>query len=411
MFLNGKITTMHKFSERHLKDYKKFLSEYYPTTLIKKTTFYLVKLFFKLLNYHSNKKIISNKADILFLYGYKEELKRTMSLRSHLESKGFNVKYDYFSKKRFIREKLNTKRIPINLFLETMDAKYLIKKYSPKVVITFSHNSVVSPLLKKYLNEINGKLVNIAHAVLGDGHEFSMFNFDYYFIFGKSSYKNALKNTNRFGNTKLILSGSIFLSETFDQVTFTKDKNVLFFSTWLAESVKDELIINAKTTIQWAKENPEYTLFIKLHHHEDPLLITQLSKGIRNIIILNKSTSMFDALNKVSLVITSWSNAAIEAALAKKPVVMVNASNSPDNYLHIEKYFLNRCQNPNEIQSSIETILSNYSFYQERCVEFTSFHYYHKASVNKFISSCIQSIINNKIDFDYIDIKENFNEK
>ena len=391
--------------------YKNFLNKFYPTSQSKKILFYFIKFIYKYLFIFSNQKLESKKCDILFLFGYEQELYRTQKLYSLLESKGFDVQHDFFSKKRFLDTKLKIKGIDTRLITEAVDAKYLIDKYSPTIVITFSHNSIISPLLKENINSIGGKLINISHAVLGDSYEFTMFDFDYYFIFGESSYRNALNNKNRFGDTKLIKVGSSFLPSKLDNIPYYRSKNILFFSTWLAESVKSTLIKNAEIVIEWAKKNPEYTLYIKLHHLENPEFIRNLSLGIKNIIILEKSTNMIEALEKVSIVITSWSNASIEAAVGKKPVVIVNSSNIVDNYLYLESFFDKRCQNSLELHSIIEKVYTNYDEYMNKCKDFVAFHYHTTRNVNNNIVSYIESIYNGKEDFDYINIKGNFDEE
>ena len=390
-------------------NYKNKLKEQYPVSFFKTWLFIVVKFVFKIINYFFRTTVEREKCDVLVMCAYNQEVVRTKNLRSKLTSQGLEVCYDLYSKKRFIKERVSSRGINLNLLVEESDVRYLIEKYSPKIIITFSHNSVYSSLLRNYLNDKGGKLINIAHAVIGQTHEFSMFDFDYYFIFGKSSIEGAMRSTLRFGNTNLILSGSIFLPENLKYVKSIKNKNILFFSTWLAESVKDELMNNAKIVVRWAKKHSDYQLFIKLHHHEDPSFISELCKGVKNIVILNKSTSMVDALTNVSIVITSWSNAAIEAAVASKPIVIVNSSNVKDDYLKLEDFFQKRSQHSEKLHEAIKNVLLNYDSYVLRCHEFVRFHYFHQTGVTDFISKIIKEIFEDKEPINTIPIQGNFN--
>ena len=399
---------------KKLKQYKFFLNEHAPIGILRKSLFGLIKFIYGNIPLYAKKINAKNTdVDILLVCGYEKEIERTKKLYDQLIQKGFRVECEVISKRRFLLHGLFNKPKGISsvFLLEATESNYIVQKYQPKILITFTHNSIISSFFRDDMSAVGGKYINIAHAVLGSEHQFSMFDFDYYFIYGQSSLENIKQNNNRFGSTRLIKTGSIFFPVELSTIPYKKSKNVLFFSTWLPDFVRDILVDNANIVIDWAKEHPDYTLYIKMHHLEDPEFIKGLATGIKNIVILDKSVSMIDALTNVSIVLTSWSNASIEAASANRPVVVVNNSDILDNYLHFEKYFLQRCKSTVELHNSIEKVLTDYEYFIGQCEKFTSFHLEYQRDSLDYIVYCIEEVYSDREVFDFVETDENFNLK
>lgn len=346
--------------------------------------------------------------DILFLHPYKLGVMRTEALWRSLGNRGFKIYHEVILPSKILKKRMlcnHIRNIPEEFIFEFAYAKYIVKKYEPKILCSFMDSAVLSSFLRHELKGY-GKYINIAHSISGSTEAFTMFDFDYYFVFGKSSIKNIMNNPVRVGNTKAVLAGSPFITSHFVLNPNYEKKNILFFSYYLPAAIKDILLGNLKIVLEWAKIHPEYNLYIKLHPLENPSTIRRLSKGI-NIKVLEKNVSMDDALKDVSLVLLSWSSAAVEAALLNRPIVVVNDSDIPDTFLYLEKFFQPRAKSVKELHEAITKTFNDYEKYLSQCKKFVDYHLEHKTDSIPFITDCIESIFYGKKNIKFVAIEEN----
>jgi CDP-glycerol glycerophosphotransferase (TagB/SpsB family) len=217
---------------------------------------------------------------------------------------------------------------------------------------------------------------------------------------------NLNANKVRIGSTKAIKSGSPFIPPDFClPPNFSKEK-ILFTSIWTEKSNINWHRKNLEIIKEWIQEHIEYKLFIKLHPIENPSLINSMFGEISNVEILDRSISLKDALKEVSLVVSSWSNATIEAAVLNRPSIVIDYSDLRDNNLRIEEYFLPRAKNPEELQNRIDTIFTNYESYLNSCKAYAQYHLEYTTHSLSYMSSCLKSIIEGREDFPYSFVEE-----
>jgi len=355
---------------------------------------------------------ILQPCDILFLHINKSEIYRYAPLKQNLANRGFSISDEVIlSAKEIIlnRYLTKTKRVYPNEFTVIASyAKYIVKKYQPKILITSIDSSIISVFLRNEMLPF-GKVINIAHGVTVDNHLFSMLDFDYLFLFGQRSLENLMRNPVLYGSTKVVLTGSPYITPDFTLPVNYDKKNVLFFSSWMPEESRHILFKNFNMVINWAKAHPEYNLYVKLHPSplDDPLLWRKLSHGISNITILDKNIGMKEALTNVSLVIVCWSCGSFEASILERPTVVVNDSDFEDNFLYLEKYFLPRARNVAELHRNIINTLENYEYYLNQSNEFIKYHFEHVHDSIEYISNCIESIVKGVETFPTIELHEN----
>ena len=369
-----------------------------------------------LVSFFYNRTLKEEKIDILFLHITESIMNRTKNLSRELEKEGFLIKHEVKKKypKEIIENHLLYKpsyRVPFGYRFIASYASFLVKKYKPKIILTFANCDLFSIFLRKEINKIGGKLINISHSVTGSTEEFYMFDFDYYFVFGPSSVENTFKNPNRYGNTKLILAGSFNIDADFTLPPNYEKKKILFFSSWIEHQYGEILLRNFELIANWIKLHPEYELVIKLHTLENPLIIREIFKETPNVKVLPKDVSIKNALEDVSISIVSWSNAAIESALLNRPVVIANDSDLPDSYLNLEKYFLPRARTPEELQQRIEETFNNYDYFLKVCQDFVKWHLAHTTDSVPYMVKCIKAIIEGKENFEYFEIEGNMNRR
>ncbi len=341
------------------------------------------------------------ECEILILHESGRVIELRKGFSEELERRGFNIQHDLVQTGREIARKRWFSKpgyhLPAEFSIEAGYAEYIIEKYKPKILLTFLDNSVLSVFLRKKMKSY-GNVINIAHGVTSDNHLFSMFDFDYVFIFGKSSLKNIKRNPVRFGNTKAVLTGSIFINKDFTLLPNKERTNILFFSSWIPEQVREVVLRNFEVFREYAAQHQEYKFFIKLHPLEDRSVWEKRAEGVANIDILDQRVDFKEALRSVSLVLHQWSNASIEAALLNRPSISINTGNVSDDYLCCEEFFLPRATDVRSLHERISTVFNDYDYYVGKCEEYASYHLENRYAID-YVCDCIESIYKGREDF------------
>lgn len=368
------------------------------TCLLKFCLFVYVKLFHR-------RKVIKEPCDILLLHTNKKRISRSMRLVKSLESHDLIVKYDVIPPIHIIviRRLLFISKKITNYSQSYLEAysMYLIEKYEPNLVVTFMEGSNLSYFLKKQLNEKNKKLVNMAHAVIHDSPKQNKYDFDYFFVFGQSSVDQVLRKK-AYGNPKLVKVGSFYMNfNTIVDKDIRYKNNILFISQGHDKDVDviNHNLNNLQILADWSKQT-DYTIMIKFHPLEDVNIIQRRFKD-SNFVFLNKNIGIEEALQECSLVILSHSNAAIEAALCRIPVVILNDSDKP-SYLELDDFYLPRARNKQELDYNVRKTFDRYDEFIDVGERFIDRHIEKREDSVSYITKCMISIINGNEDFDYV---------
>lgn len=365
--------------------------------------------------------------DILAVGTCDVDIRHSFALWEKLKEKGYRVETIIPKKgiaakvfEIFLAGRLDIDRhIPTPLFYEAAYARYLLTRFFPKIICCFYSAGLIPSFLRQ--GSISGiKTVYIPHGVLNSSANYSSLDFDYYFVFGEGSLNCLRENRATFGQTKVVKTGSPMVSATSALPVSRLYSQILFLSSWDLDSStpghagyrKDFEIV-----VEWAKHHPEYALYIKLHPLEKGDYVREAVAGT-NITIFDKSVSLRVALSKVSLVITMYSAASIEAALMKRPLVVVNHRGydpdstdfkENDEILRIESYFPKRARTSEELQDRISNLVTNYDHYLKNCENYVSYHLEHTADSIDYMTAAIGQILDGKESFPYIEMGKGLN--
>ena len=299
-------------------------------------------------------------------------------------------------KKTILKDKLYgipNHTVPLRLFFYAAYAYRIVEKYQPKIIMTNDNGSAYSPFLRKYANDSGGVVIHVAHSVPTDNYrKFNLIDYDYYFLYGQSSYQKLSNKKTSYGQTNCVLTGPLYLNlQDTHLPPRAPNQSILLFGTGpKLEKSKHVQSLYAKIH-QWATLNADYTLYIKNHPRsgENYWNTTPLP---HNIIVTQKET-MTTLMSKASLAISIYSNAVIDAALLNRPSIFFNTDKMNDEF-EIEKFFLPRVSDPNELQHSIRTILNDYDHYLQKTREFAHYHIARKNDSVDTIASSIQLLMN-----------------
>jgi hypothetical protein len=405
---------MNKSKEQKLLLYKGYLENiiFSPSQKMKEKITYAFKWFIVKSGLFYSKPN-KEQCDILFVHTYDAEPRRLTKLVSKLRGNNLSICHTTYSISKAIKNRQLIKDSTyssVSLSLYASYVGYLVEKYKPKVLVTLENSLIISPIIKEKIKPY-GVYVNISHGVTPNQHFHTMIDFDYYFLFGKSSIRNLLTNPVRFGNTKAVFTGSPYIDyETKENNNFTGQINkALFFSSWIPTGEIGEVLLKVlHLVVDWAKQRPEVELLIKVHPLEDPSYVQKHVENVNNIKVLDKSIGMIDSLEGVQVVFNQWSNASVEAAVLGIPTIVVNPSDMSDEYLYLEEFFPKRAKSVTDINQRVKVIEKDYEHYKIQTKHFFEYHL-EKIDGSKFISEQILGLYNGEELNNFVEIKENFN--
>ena len=342
--------------------------------------------------------------DVLLLH--RSEKSRKLGLRDHLvrelHHQSLNVIEAHTENNRnILKNRLLCPppvRTPLSFLFFASYAYYIIKQYNPKVILTDSNGSTLSPFLKAFLPD-DCKLVHIAHCVTTDNYRhYSLIDYDYYFLYGRSSLDKLRKRTILFGNCNVVLTGPYLADKRFSLKPGHANKKILLFGVNPNMEKRPHIQKTYAFIKKWINQHSDYQLFIKMHPRSTLDFWGKAQTDCKNIHMVSKGTSMQEALGEISITLAIYTNAVIDSALLNRPSLLVTDSTLNDE-LDLEQFFLPCSQNEDELNKNIEQILNNYSYYLDQTTGFAKYHLEHQQDSVEFIANCINSIVQGKESF------------
>lgn len=266
-------------------------------------------------------------------------------------------------------------RIPARYFGYAAHAQWLVERYQPRILLNDRNGSLYSPFLRLALNARQSPLVHLAHATTVEGsRRLGMNDYDYYFLFGCSSLEALQERALRFGSSTTVLAGSHMIDRTYDLAPADPGLRTLLI---LGVGPDKEKETGYQATYQllldWARRYSEYRVLIKAHPRSKVPFWVQAAGELSQLAILPRDCHLADALGQASLVVNIMSNAVIEASLARRPVIYVNASGEQDIFAQ-ERFFGPCVTTVDVLQARIEVIEREYPDALRRSQAFAEHH-------------------------------------
>jgi len=342
--------------------------------------------------------------DVLILHRSKKT--REIGLRNNLIAKlrqhGLDViEIQTEANKIILKQKLFCPpplKTPIKFLFYASYAYFIIKKFNPKIIMSESNGSDFSPFLKAFLPQ-ESSLIHVAHCVTTDNYRhYSLIDYDYYFLYGQSSLDKLRRRNSLFGSSKVVLTGPYIAHQDFELKARSVNKNILLFG--VNPNMEKRAHIQKMYAVikDWINQHDDYQLFVKMHPRSKLGFWNEAQNHCSNIHIVKKGITMQQALSEVSLTLGIYTNAVLDAALLNRPSLLVCEEDIKDE-LDIERFFLPRCKNTNELQLNIEKILDNYCYYLKQTTAFAKYHLEHQQDSVDFIAQCIDNIAHDQISF------------
>lgn len=268
--------------------------------------------------------------------------------------------------------------VPMRYFGYAAHAEWLAEHFAPKVVLNDRNGSLYSPFLRLALNARGNLLVHLAHASTVEGsRRLGMNDYDYYFLFGQSSLEALQARELRFGNSVAVLAGSHMIDSTYDLAPADPSVRTLLILGVGPDKEKEAGYQATYALLRdWAAAHSEYRVLIKAHPRSQIPYWRQVADTLPNVQVLPKACSLAEALSQASLVVNIMSNAVIEAALARRPVIYVNASGERDIFAQ-ERFFGPCITSTDALQAGIAAVEGTYGGALQQGQAFAEYHLTH----------------------------------
>lgn len=203
-------------------------------------------------------------------------------------------------------------------------ARYIVRKYQPKVIVVSSEDTLV-PFLRHEAAQTGAKLVNIAHSLVFPTPLFAMCDYDYYFVYGRSSLEALVANPARYGDTRVVLAGSLELGryQALPQALDTA-RQLTYFSTWLPKRYSRQYLDQFNEIVQFVQTHPNWKVVVRLHPLEDGVYWRAQAAKFGNIRLSGPDESIADSVRGSCITVCpAQSTTALDSAcLGRLPIIL-----------------------------------------------------------------------------------------
>ncbi|MDD1510122.1 capsule biosynthesis protein [Pseudomonas sp. CNPSo 3701] len=265
--------------------------------------------------------------------------------------------------------------IPVRYFGYAAHAQWLVERYHPRVLLNDRNGSLYAPFLRLALNARQNLLVHLAHATtVESSRRLGMNDYDYYFLFGRSSLEALQKRTLRFGSSTAVLAGSHMIDNTYDLAPADPELRTILILGVGPDKEKEAGYKAAYELLRdWAREHSEYKVLFRAHPRSQAAFWRQVASEIPQLTVLSRDCHLADALQRASMVINIMSNAVIEAALARRPVISISVSGERDIFA-LQRFFGPGVASVDALQAQVSAAERGYRAAVEQSSDFAEYH-------------------------------------
>lgn len=328
--------------------------------------------------------VVAKPCDFLLLQSAPKVIafQRKKLLIDGLRSRGHHlVETALLEPKQILQQRLLKRppfAVPTRYFGLAAYAEWLVEHHQPRILLNDRNGSLYAPFLRLSLNARQRLLVHLAHAsTVERSRRLGMNDYDYYFLFGRSSLEALQARKLRFGSSQAVLAGSHMIDQAFDLPAADPEWRVMLVLGVGPDKEKEPGYQRTYVLLrEWAAQNPSYRVLIKAHPRSQAPFWQEAASVLDNLQVLPRECGLAEALRRASVVVNIMSNAVIEAALARRPVVHVNASDEYD--IFAQSKFLGACVSDlPALVVRLREISAAYPEHVERARSFAEFYLAH----------------------------------
>ncbi|MBK8387128.1 MAG: hypothetical protein IPL11_16655 [Candidatus Accumulibacter sp.] len=183
--------------------------------------------------------------------------------------------------------------LPLRYFAYAAYAEWLVARHDPSVVLNDRNGSLYSPFLRLSLNSRCRLLVHLAHATtVESSRRLAMNDYDYYFLFGQSSYEALQAREIRFGESTVVLAGSHMIDRSYDLPPADPQQRVLLILGVGPDKEKEEGYQRTWGLLrEWAARHPSIVSWSGTSRSQVPFW-RECASALPNVRVLPASCSL-----------------------------------------------------------------------------------------------------------------------
>jgi len=321
-----------------------------------------------------------NHCDVLVVYRRETSVSKGNRLIKLLSEK-YIVQETYLLKRKNILKKSFITNppflVPSRSYIYACYAWFLIKKFQPKIILTEANGSPLSPFLRVAANQIGSYVVHLAHSVPTDNYrQFSLIDFDYYFVYGKSSIDKLSSRKVLFGETTFIESGSLSIEERLrnEGVSSNQTEDAILLLGSGPNIEKQADVEEAyRIVINWALQQQNFTLYFKPHPRSNcnlwHKLVLELNAKECTTIVNNLGINLSHCIASVA----AYTNAILDSSLLCIPPIWLTTADAIDEF-SIEKLIGPRVLNSDQLRQRLTDYLNSPELYKKKTDIFIKYH-------------------------------------
>lgn len=282
------------------------------------------------------------------------------------------------------------KSVPFLLYWHAAHAAFLLRRYRAKVVLT-ERNGWIVPSFIKALRTEGMRVMHMAHSVpSGQSSRYAYFDYDYYLMFGRSSYDYLSSLGEAFGECCAVFAGPYYLTDQKKTVLIDRGSQrtprLLFVGSGPDYEPTESYQQYCNWVLSWLEQHRDAALSVKLHPrgHGKPWL--DYAARSERITILGTDETLEQCAGRFDLVLCGYTNAVLDVARAGVPFVLLGQG---EDYFSVARYGLPVSVDEAHLAPCVESVLSQPEKAKERLFEFLN---YHIAHADKPLDSLVNSV-------------------
>lgn len=328
------------------------------------------------------------ECDILLIHpsykSYKQGRKK--KLINMLKEKGLAVE-EFIEKKdkeKIIgREFCKINDVPLLFKWEAYHASYILNKYKAKVILTERNGWVLPSFIKKIRRE-GSIIIHMAHSIpTSQSRKYNYYDYDYYLLYGKSSYDYLSGLDNCFGTCQVLFKGPYFFYGNRKYIKKNNvERNVVFVGS-APDYENQSFYVEACRMVEKLVENKDVDkLYVKCHPRGDAEGWLKISEKYPGRVVLINDSNFHDCLDDSVYAVMSYTNAILDTAYYGIPVIVIGEF---DDLFSLSDFSIDRISNYKDLVEVVRT---------ENVRDRSGFISYHVENVNGASDSLVDFILN-----------------
>lgn len=284
--------------------------------------------------------------------------------------------------------------VPFLLYWHAAHAAYLLQRYRPKVILT-ERNAWIIPSFIKVLRTEGAQVLHLAHSVpSGQSSRYDYFDYDYYLMFGTSSFEYLESLHGAYGSCRAVFAGPYYLSDSQPLPASTGNEQGLLRLLFLGSGpdYEHDAVYQqyCSWAMNWLRDRSDVELAVKTHPRGSGHPWVAHAAVDARVRILPQETRLEECARQFDLVLCGYTNAVLDVARAGTPFVLLG---SDEDYFSVERFGLPRCRVESQLASCIESVVTAPEDHKQRLADFLKFHIEQAERPLALLVDCVERVV------------------